>query len=130
VRSGAPGVQEWTAEWTVPLNGREPFLHTREYLLYYRGPGVCFGFPLPLPPSVRWHSFSACLCRRSSFLTGEGGGGLGRSKIIYNGEKARSSISHSMLFAPHHRDSRRREEEKVVLVHTIPWVVKTNFIKL
>ncbi len=47
--------------------------------------------PLFLSPPV---------CRRSSLLTGEGGGG-GRGSISYNREKAWPSIHHAILYAPH-----------------------------
>jgi hypothetical protein len=62
----------------------------REYWMIYREPGVlggCMIRLLPLPPSsvIKLALFlSLLVCRRSSLLTGEGGGGRwsGRSQII------------------------------------------------
>jgi|688.fasta_scaffold545491_1 hypothetical protein len=53
--------------------------------------------PLPIHPPLPCLSLSLPVCRRSSFLTGEGGGGGANA---YDGEKAWFSINHSILSSP------------------------------
>ncbi len=81
-----------------------PILHPREYWMNYWGPGflsvVWFGsFPTTPPPpprTVSKLSLFITVCRRSSLLKGEEGGGVGGAKS-YEGEKAWFSINHSIL---------------------------------
>ncbi len=73
----------------------------REYWMIYWGPGfhavVCFGFfPTSYPSPFIKLSLCFSVCHRSSLLAGEGDGGGGGAKS-YDGERALSSINHSIL---------------------------------
>ncbi len=81
---------------------------SREYRMIYRGPGFlavvrCGSSPAlsPLPSFCNLSLFLSLPARcQSSFLTeevGDWGGGGGRGAKSYDGEKAWSSINHSIL---------------------------------
>jgi hypothetical protein len=73
-------------------------ISNREYLMYYRGSGFlavfCFGSFLPSTASKLSLFLSVSVCRRSSSLIGEGGGGRSQfkrrrvSRVLYNPLKA------------------------------------------
>ena len=78
---------------------------TKEYLLYYRGPGflavLCFGSFLPSTASKLSLFLSLSVCRRSSCFDEREGRGWTRSQI----KRRRDSLvlyNRSILFSPHY----------------------------
>ncbi len=88
--------------WRPPFLLPDTMQASLALLIIYRGPGflavVWFGSSPTLPHPVSKLSLflSHPVCRLSNLLTGEGGGG-GEGARLYVGEKAWSSINHSII---------------------------------
>jgi len=102
-------------------------MFSRDYLMYYRGPGFYPSYnlapslsPTPFPVSKLSLFLNLPVCRPSSFLTGEGGGGEAGDKS-YDDEKACSSKNHSILSAGwtgmNHQSCGHDGREGVLLAH-------------
>jgi hypothetical protein len=85
--------------------------------MIYRGPGFLAVrmIRLLVHPFSRQQIifFSLSVCRRSSLLSGEGGGSEGQS---YAREKDWPSINHSLLFSVYQRESRIKRTIKIKLL--------------
>ncbi len=72
--------------------------------MIYRGHGfLCVGFnssPISSPVSKLDGQHTETLRKRNNLLTGEGGNGFGEEPKSYDGEKAWSSVNHSILSGP------------------------------